>query len=185
MIEAIETVERIGREAYNAAKRSERGMRGPEKLAEWNRLMTLAKLAYEKAQWLRQLAREGKPMPDDLDAFTRGYIEAALFTNCHADNPELDGKGLDDFALETLIRVKLDCEMFQHLARHALASAYEQDKTPEQAGRDFWYTRCGHGVGFWERDRWPEPCGSALDLWSKTFGNVDMYAGDDGKIYLA
>ncbi len=52
----------------------------------------------------------------------------------------------------------------------------------ESAGLDFWLTRCGHGAGFWDGD-WKEPHAAALDALSKQFGNVDLYVGDDGKIY--
>jgi hypothetical protein len=50
------------------------------------------------------------------------------------------------------------------------------------AGHDFWLTRCGHGGGFWEgTGPSPIPVG-----WTspRAFGNVDLYVGDDGLIYL-
>lgn len=50
------------------------------------------------------------------------------------------------------------------------------------AGHDFWLTRCGHGAGFLDGD-WPEPHASALDEAAKAFGNVDLYVGDDGRIW--
>ena len=51
------------------------------------------------------------------------------------------------------------------------------------AGHDFWLTRCGHGVGFWEYDRWQTEAGEALTKLARAAGNVDIYLGDDGQIY--
>ena len=50
------------------------------------------------------------------------------------------------------------------------------------AGHDFWLTRCGHGAGFWDGDR-PEPAATVLTKASKAYGEVDLYIGDDGKVY--
>lgn len=46
----------------------------------------------------------------------------------------------------------------------------------------FWLTRCGHGCGFWDGD-WSEPAATILTDAAHAFGNVDLYVGDDGKIY--
>lgn len=51
------------------------------------------------------------------------------------------------------------------------------------AGHDFWLTRNGHGAGFWDGD-WPEPHASILTEASKTFGETDLYIGDDGKVHV-
>jgi hypothetical protein len=52
-----------------------------------------------------------------------------------------------------------------------------------QAGRDFWFTRNHHGVGFW--DRGLGPTGDSLSAVSHRFRETDVYRGDDGLIYLA
>ena len=54
----------------------------------------------------------------------------------------------------------------------------------ERAGYDFYYTRVGHGVGFWETDKWEDPYGKELTSAAKKFGSIDGYAGDDNKIYI-
>ena len=88
-----------------------------------------------------------------------------------------------------------DCKRFQASAEWQAVLAAEDDPrtarrqgygcTIEQsAGADFWFTRCGHGAGFWDGD-WQEPHAAGLDALSKQFGNVDLYVGDDGKIYAA
>ena len=50
------------------------------------------------------------------------------------------------------------------------------------AGYDFALTRNGHGVGFW--DRGEGDIGEALTKSAKAYGEVDMYVGDDGKLYV-
>jgi len=134
---------------------------------------------------------------DDLDAFTQGYIEALFFTG--VEGPESDYKdgdfveanatGFSDLAPEALASIIEDCRAF--LASQAwrdMRDAFETlggDRPDDaQAGRDFWYTRNGHGCGFWDGD-WPEPYASALTAASKAFRETDAYLGDDGKVYLS
>lgn len=53
---------------------------------------------------------------------------------------------------------------------------------------DFYLTRCGHGAGYWDGDYRSSDrsidIGDKLTELAKTYGNVDAYVGDDGKIYL-
>ena len=55
-------------------------------------------------------------------------------------------------APEALLDIIKDCNAFQERAADLLESAYARDYNAEQAGRDFWYTRNGHGLGFWYRE---------------------------------
>lgn len=137
----------------------------------------------------------GKELPEynALDSFTQGYIEAALFTNEESLQEEESTGGLDhapgfeDFAPETLEKMIADCKSFQEKHKALLDAAvavsdggYEM----AQAGRDFWFTRCGHGAGFW--DRGLQQAGEDLTNvcgWRTEFPNVDLYIGDDKKIY--
>jgi len=45
---------------------------------------------------------------------------------------------------------------------------------------DFWYTRNGHGTGFWDGD-YEE--GDALTKIADSFHEVNTYEGDDGQLY--
>lgn len=117
-----------------------------------------------------------------LDLFTRGYVMAALFTfddDAPSGDYERSGRFEILFPLidpETLQKMIADCVAFQ-------AQADLTDYPTERAGNDFWYTRNGHGVGFWEEDYGtPEQCAKLTAL-SKTFREVDLYYGDDKKIY--
>lgn len=130
-----------------------------------------------------------------LDDFTKGYVEAMFFTDCHHDNPELEYKTVDDLAPETLEKMIEDCAAFRasllkdesgqnylDLAYDCAARGYDET----QAGHDFWFTRNGHGVGFWDRglgvvgEKLSEACGFKTE-WPP----LDVYAGDDGKLYIA
>ena len=138
-----------------------------------------------------------------LDPFTQGYIEAMFFTG--VEGPESDYKdgdfveanatGFSDLAPEALASSIEDCRWFQGepgkttawrrfqaLADGVPAKVAWPDTT--QAGRDFWYTRNGHGCGFWDGG-WPEPYATALTDAAKAFGPVDVYLGDDGKVHIS
>jgi hypothetical protein len=121
----------------------------------------------------------------DLDAFTQGYVEAMFFTST-GDDGEAFAEGFADLAPETLARIIADCAKFQEGSAwlRAVNAAKGYDFPGEaDAGRDFWFTRNGHGCGFWDGD-WPEPHATALTDAARAFGEVDAYLGDDGKVYL-
>lgn len=120
-----------------------------------------------------------------LDAFTRGYIEAIFFTEANPDNEELADATLSDLAPEALVDIKQDCLDFQALAKRSLDLAYDYatvEYDEHQAGIDFWFTRNGHGVGFW--DRGLGAVGEQLSKDAKSFGSQYVYRGDDGLIYI-
>lgn len=165
-----------------------------------------------------------------LDAFTQGYIEALFFTENAPNAPDLEtfqaqcesgenegsipaNATFADIAPEALARIIEDCAKFQKANSGLLAEALRRDYTCEQAGRDFWFTRNGHGVGYWDREEL-EPQGEEweatripIDQWTpeltatrerlkaqaletrlteaaKQFGEADIYTGDDGRVYL-
>jgi len=140
----------------------------------------------------------------ELDAFTQGYIEALFFTSgdpCGSfndgeagENDDLTAvRGFSDLAPETLAAIIEDCREFQKQTAperdngSALWRYLEHGRAEEsraKMGRDFWYTRNGHGAGFWDGD-WPEPYASQLTTAAKDFHMQDAYLGDDGKVYLS
>jgi len=125
-------------------------------------------------------------------AFVLAYIEAALWTSIvdssdgSDDTSLLDaGYGGDDIAPEALESIKRDCDAFCQAAEADLAlyPGRAQWSADECAGNDFWLTRNGHGVGFW--DRGLGDLGERLSKAAKRFGESDMYLGDDGKVYVS
>ncbi len=126
----------------------------------------------------------------NLDDFTKAYIEAALWSSNDESTPSggvpLDRNySVDDIAPETLARMVADCAKFQADNAEWISSEYclTRQTPDEQAGHDFWLTRNGHGVGFWETSDWAQPASTKLDEASTAFGAVDLYVGDDGKIH--
>lgn len=142
---------------------------------------------------------------DELDAFTRGYIEAMFFTESspaymshewegeecqHAvTEGQADGNipgdvGFADLDLVSLANIIVDCSDFQRANRDLLAQAYTRADYDEMAaGRDFWYTRNGHGVGYWDRKQLEaDGLGDKLsDACKRTECNL-FY--QDGKVYV-
>jgi hypothetical protein len=116
-----------------------------------------------------------------LDSFTRSYIETMLWESTggpNGDTPLDRTYGVDDFDPKTLKRIIADCEAFQK----ECSDWYDDSKS---AGHDFWLTRVGAGVGFWDGD-YPEPQATLLTNASKRFGHVDVVEGKygEGPLYL-
>ena len=104
-----------------------------------------------------------------------------------ADHEFTDGSiphdtGFGDLHPASLARIMADCATFQERAADLLKAAYG-NVTPARtigdgtlpdsfrpaweydaaaAGRDFWFTRKGHGVGFWDREALRAPYGELL-----------------------
>lgn len=123
---------------------------------------------------------------DQLDTITRAYLAAALWSSTGENEQPLDGQfGLHDIAPEALQSAREDCGAFLNHNRERLALAGLDD---EQAGHDFWLSRNGHGAGFFDRANLGTPERAACDLLQKDaqgWGESDLYAGDDGKLYLS
>jgi len=122
----------------------------------------------------------------ELDEFTRSYIETALWSSCDDKDVPLDSNyGIEEIAEECLKQMVDDCKAFQETNAEWINREHckKYDYTPAiRAGHDFWLTRCGHGAGFWDGD-WSDEADKAMTTCSKAYGNVDLYVGNDGKIY--
>jgi hypothetical protein len=116
----------------------------------------------------------------DLSDFAQGYVEA-LFFCAQGDDDGMDVATFADLSLGALCRIVADCDAFGEQWGDLDEIAPDYDR--RQAGRDFWFSRCGHGVGFW--DRGLGEVGDRLHDLAQSFGNLDPYMDDDGKVYLA
>lgn len=115
-----------------------------------------------------------------LSKFELSYIETALWSSVDDDGSPMDSKySLEDFSNEALEKIKIDCEKFQQRI-----SEIEIDESDSQIAHDFWLTRNRHGAGFWDGD-YPEEVGEKLTEISHGFGEINLYLGDDGKLYLS
>lgn len=102
-------------------------------------------------------------IPTDLERFTAACVTALYFTETGDTHQPPEDTELD---LETLLNLHADCRSFWHrFGCFVNASGLD----PEQAGYDFWFTRNGHGAGFWDGD-WPEPYATMLDRGAKCYG---------------
>lgn len=107
-----------------------------------------------------------------LEKVVNSYLEAALW----AEN--LDDKySINDISTESILSSRYDVINFLKKAKTLV-----DDLEPDQIGHDFWLTRNGHGAGFWDRDL--GETGDKLTEICKEIGNVWIYVGDDGKIYI-
>lgn len=146
-----------------------------------------------------------------LDAFTQGYIEAMFFTEnspafTYADieedraaweHAEREGQSdgtipgdasFSDLAHDSLKRIIEDCREWQNANAKLLRVTLQWAERKgiaydmERAGNDYWYTRNGHGVGFWDRglgglgDKLSDAC---------RYREVDVYLGDDSKVHVS
>lgn len=112
-----------------------------------------------------------------LDKFIAAYVECALWSSTDDDGEPLDSNySADNIAPESLREMIEDCRAFQADQLADLA-----DISLEQAGHDFWLTRNRHGAGFW--DRGLGDVGQRLTKAAHIWGSVDLYVGDDGRIY--
>lgn len=115
----------------------------------------------------------------DISDIELGYLNCALWSSTGDDGEPLDADyDIEDIAPETRKQMRTDLTDFV-LQNQALLKASGLGDT--QIGHDFWLTRNGHGAGFW--DRGLGAIGDQLTAACKPYGSVDLYVGDDGKIY--
>lgn len=122
--------------------------------------------------------------PNDCNQFLRGYLETALFTT--DPNPPsgqdyvASGRAVELFPAldaELVRKSEIDCAQFQQ-ENHALLT---QAGDEWQNGSDFWYTRNGHGVGFWDRG-YPDHVADPLTEAAHKFGEVYLMPEDFGLV---
>ena len=108
-----------------------------------------------------------------------GYLDALEWTECGPDADDDIRNG--SFSSDLQARAHEDVSDFLNAASDVLPFL---DVNPSQIGHDFWLTRNGHGVGFWDR---PELYGDheaeRLTDIARSFGTLFVYAGDDGDLY--
>jgi len=139
----------------------------------------------------------------ELDRFTRGYLEAALWTSDpdpgSGEWAESDWWNIDAIDPASLAQAVADCAAFQSDNRADLdevSDTYHVDDS--RHGHDFWLTRNHHGAGFW--DRGYGTLGARLTTASHAYGSVDVFGPEttdqgsvtddafdawDGVIYLS
>lgn len=118
----------------------------------------------------------------DVDPFTKAYIECALWSSTDDSGEPLD-KNYDWTHLSdvTLLAMVFDCRCFQEACSKLLCVS--QSSNASEGGHCFWLSRNGHGSGFFDSDHFANGVRDFLHESAKSFGEVNLYVGDDGKIY--
>lgn len=121
---------------------------------------------------------------NELDSFTQGYIAALFWTEEERLAEEgCENAGPGDMLPDFLKKCVADCARFQTENADDLEAATERGRDAECCGHDFWLTRNGHGVGFWDR---PEleagDLGESLSEAARRFGTVDVGTDGNGKV---
>jgi hypothetical protein len=127
-----------------------------------------------------------------LEAVLDSYIECALWAETDNNGEQLDDNySKSDIAPESLEAMRKDCARFLRDNKVILETLDElypnwftKYSTEEMIGHDFWLTRNGHGAGFWD-GHWPDSIGDRLTRSCKSFGDCNLYVGDDGRIYVS
>lgn len=102
------------------------------------------------------------------------YFEALLFAN------ELDSYSFDDLDLESVAR---QINQLDEFFKESQSILDDSDYTHDQACHDFFFTRCRHGVGFWEGDHCDDEQGKKLTDIAHSYGDVYVYV-ENGKVYI-
>jgi len=112
----------------------------------------------------------------------KSYLATALWSSTDDDCEPLDSNyDIRDFSKEDLYRAKRDLINFFDMAKELLDKEKEQGITEGQIAHDFWLTRNGHGAGFWDG---MYENGDELTEIAGKFKGIDIYVGDDNKIYF-
>ena len=120
-----------------------------------------------------------------LDAVTEQYLVTALWSSTDDDGEPLDSDfGVVDFAPVALAQARTDVSDFLAYNADLIAQAksLQPDYDDTNVAHDFWLTRNRHGAGFW--DRGLGAVGDELTANAHAHGSVDLYVGDDGKVYI-
>lgn len=131
-------------------------------------------------------------VPSEGDEFFQGYMKAAewlLDTDSTPEEGGIDRDAIKGWSPAALAEALEDCQAFQEsnaadLARYAECYRPRGEYAPiECAGHDFWLSRNGHGVGYFDRGN--DPVFGRLQDAAGVWSGRDAYLGDDGFLYFA
>ena len=131
----------------------------------------------------------------ELTTFEKSYIETAVWSSMDEHGNPLDGSEYSDveFAPAAIESIQADCRKFIATSKPLLDEAKRTldasvlnsvNLSDNRVAHDFWLTRNHHGAGFWDGD-YPEPLATQLTDLAHSFGECDIYSGDDGQFHIA
>ncbi len=110
------------------------------------------------------------------------YIDCALWASTDDEGTPLDDPS-SDYELAEEARESMRAEVADFLELLEREGVDVSELGPEQVGHDFWLTRNRHGAGFW--DRGLGDLGDTLTQFAHSYGESDLYIGDDGRLYVS
>lgn len=131
-------------------------------------------------------------LSDDQAAALRGFddalagcIEAALWADLRDDEvgDPMDGYDNTDLSEEAREKLARDLREFcENNAKDVVEYIEGWGRSASDLGHDFWLTKQGHGVGFW--DRGLGELGDRLTKATKPYGGQHLFVDEDGKIHI-
>jgi len=123
------------------------------------------------------------PIRSEVPAFLRGYLDAALFTTDVEPPSGQDyvqcGRTLemyDRLPQYFVDQARIDCHKFNL----ACSKHLEKAGNDEQNGADYWHTRNGHGVGYWDRG-YNDHLAEVLSTAARATGSHDLCPDEIGQ----
>lgn len=117
----------------------------------------------------------------NISEIAKGYLAAAEFTDCGPDAED----AMRDASWSQQATLHAADAAADIIAAFGLELLNATAASGAQIGHDLWLTRNGHGSGFWDKEDLYGPITSEhLDAYATTCGEVYVYAGDDGLLYI-
>lgn len=120
-----------------------------------------------------------------LNAITRSYLQAALWSSTDEDGVPMDrNRSESDFSADAMSKADHDTREFEE-ANSELYTQIGIDS--QQAGKLFWLARNGVGVSFTDNYRTGTveyQIAKRLDVDAKKYGEAHVYEGDDGELEI-
>ena len=120
---------------------------------------------------------EATTLPLNIDQIVSSYLETALWSTEEQENG-LEGKSIADVDKMSVQGAKKDVIDFLRQAE-TQAPDELQSYDAKALGHNLWLSRNGHGAGFFDENN------DKLQDIARNMKGVDMYLGDDGKVYIS
>lgn len=112
------------------------------------------------------------------DELVNAYLDTVVFTDFGSDS---DIPADARFSPLAIAEAHRDARNFFNANKDLLG-----DNTADSMMHDLWFTRNGHGVGFWDRpEKWGEENAKILTRCAECVGELWTYVGDDGLVYFS
>lgn len=130
-----------------------------------------------------------KERADYAETALTGAIESLLWSELDDNGEPFDNNHtVDDINVHDVRNLSAMLAEFVHTDyddnRYPVWLAiHNQDIEATQFGHDFILTANGHGAGYWDRGYGKD--GEYLTDMCKPYGDISLYKGDDGKLYIS